>query len=313
MHTAKPSQVLFQTATLAVFLLSIAMIGASGCATGATGADGAQGPAGPQGPVGSEGPSGPQGPPGDAGTPLPFVSQRCPIGTSVIGFDDRANLICTGDTTDCSDSDGDGFFADCLPLDCDDANAAAFPGNLEICDSQDNNCDGIIDEGGICDGAVEPGAGDLQIVEVMVNPSGSDDLGREWVEILNLSGSLLNLNGCFILSSSGGSLLTVPSGFGAGQRAVLATTTDPAANGGLPQVDITYASAANFTNGAGEISIGCGILSPENVIDTFQYVGSTSGASIQIDSNGTQCDTPLGNMYGDGDTGTPGAQNPDCP
>ena len=29
--------------------------------------------------------------------PLPFVSQRCPIGTSVVGFDDFANLICTGE------------------------------------------------------------------------------------------------------------------------------------------------------------------------------------------------------------------------
>ncbi len=277
---------------------------------GAQGEQGAQGPAGSQGPVG---PEGPQGPPGDAGAPLPFVSQRCPIGTSVIGFDDLANLICTGDTTGCSDIDGDGFFADCLPLDCDDANAAAFPGNLEVCDGQDNNCSGIIDDGGICDGAVEPGAGDLQIVEVMVDPSAVADALGEWVEIVNLSGSLLNLTSCFIVTSSGGSLLNAPSGFGAGQLAVLANNSTPGLNGGLTQVDITYAPAASFNNNGGEISIGCGILSAENVIDTFQYVGSTPGVSIQIDSSGTQCDTPVGNTYGDGDTGTPGAPNPGCP
>ena len=31
--------------------------------------------------------------------------------------------------------------------DCDDTTAAAFPGNLEVCDEIDNNCDGTVDEG----------------------------------------------------------------------------------------------------------------------------------------------------------------------
>ena len=57
------------------------------------------------------------------------------------------------------DYDGDGFgdpnFSnnDCDPgtgyvdndLDCDDLNAAAFPGNTEICDNIDNDCDGDVD------------------------------------------------------------------------------------------------------------------------------------------------------------------------
>ncbi|HEX9825260.1 MAG TPA: MopE-related protein, partial [Flavobacteriaceae bacterium] len=64
-------------------------------------------------------------------------------------------------TTFYADNDGDGFgdanvsVEDCSApsgyvtndTDCDDANANAYPGNTEVCDGIDNNCDGQIDEG----------------------------------------------------------------------------------------------------------------------------------------------------------------------
>ena len=31
--------------------------------------------------------------------------------------------------------------------DCDDIDSYAFPGNVELCDDIDNNCDGQVDEG----------------------------------------------------------------------------------------------------------------------------------------------------------------------
>jgi len=54
----------------------------------------------------------------------------------------------------CDDADGDGFgtapspgCAGGLVLDCDDADPANYPGNAEVCDGFDNDCDGDVDEG----------------------------------------------------------------------------------------------------------------------------------------------------------------------
>jgi len=47
-------------------------------------------------------------------------------------------------STDYSDADGDGFsIAD---EDCDDADPANFPGQHEVCDGRDNDCDGVADD-----------------------------------------------------------------------------------------------------------------------------------------------------------------------
>ncbi len=49
-------------------------------------------------------------------------------------------------TQACTDVDGDAFFGDCLPSDCDDSESASFPGNPEICDGIDNDCNGLVDD-----------------------------------------------------------------------------------------------------------------------------------------------------------------------
>jgi hypothetical protein len=73
--------------------------------------------------------------------------------------------VCDGIDNDCNlqtdeglthDADGDGFTStdSCFGSkdDCDDNNAAIHPGAEEVCDKVDNNCNGQVDEGGVCKG-----------------------------------------------------------------------------------------------------------------------------------------------------------------
>ena len=55
-----------------------------------------------------------------------------------------------GDVCDnCIDVDQDGS---CNDIDCDDNDPNNYSGNIEICDGQDNDCDGLIDEELDCEG-----------------------------------------------------------------------------------------------------------------------------------------------------------------
>jgi subtilisin family serine protease len=66
----------------------------------------------------------------------------------------RIDCLAALQIRNCIDADGDGFWeaggASCPAgpyADCNDGDATVFPGNPEICDGKDNNCNGQIDEG----------------------------------------------------------------------------------------------------------------------------------------------------------------------
>jgi len=79
--------------------------------------------------------------------PVDFESMIDQIGTVL----EQGDLIDLADIPKCrshKDEDGDGVNGKKWNgRDCDDADDQNFPGNAEICDDQDNNCDGLADEG----------------------------------------------------------------------------------------------------------------------------------------------------------------------
>ena len=61
------------------------------------------------------------------------------------GVQDTHETADTGHTQDTAPSDGDGDGTS-PPTDCDDANANVYPGAAEVCNSEDDDCDGLVDD-----------------------------------------------------------------------------------------------------------------------------------------------------------------------
>ena len=73
------------------------------------------------------------------------VGEVLPSSDCVDGAADGLDNDCDGVVDEgCRDADGDGVP---WPTDCDDDDAAIFPGATETCNGRDDNCDGIPDEG----------------------------------------------------------------------------------------------------------------------------------------------------------------------
>ena len=114
---------------------------------------------------------------------------------------------CDNVTPDRLDRDGDGFTLcgdenDEGPGDCDDLNAVAFPGNPELCDTFDNDCDGEVDnldEDGdgrsVCLGVGDCNDADPTAYAVIVSENGDDEgLGTDEDPYATLATALANLD-----------------------------------------------------------------------------------------------------------------------
>ena len=78
--------------------------------------------------------------------------ESCDDGNKINGDGCSASCQIENNGT-CIDFDNDGYFAEggaCGVIDCKDDDFSINPGQTEICDSVDNNCDGTIDEGCEC-------------------------------------------------------------------------------------------------------------------------------------------------------------------
>ena len=153
----------------------------------------------------------------------------------------------------------------------------------------------------------------------MQNPAAVTDANGEWFEVYNPMSVAADLNGLSIQSGSSSHvdrwrrrLLLLP-----GQYLVLGINGETASNGGVP-VDYQYTGIA-LSNGSDSLSLldrsGSQIIDSVSWDDGLTFPDPT-GASMaladpalsnELGSNWCPSRTP----FGDGDLGTPGAEN-DC-
>jgi hypothetical protein len=112
---------------------------------------------------------------------------------------------------------------------------------------------GQCSEGGVYRAPVAPAAGSIVVTEVFPNPTGADsDHLWEWVELHALAA--FDLNGVVLDHSNGSNsrTFTVASDacvpVAAGQYVVLAGTSDPALNGGLPAATVAVTKKLDLYN-----------------------------------------------------------------
>ena len=205
--------------------------------------------------------------------------------------------------------------------DCDDSDAGINPDETDIPqDGIDQDCDGDDAPYTVAD-LVE---GDLIISEFMQNPAKVDDSLGEWFEVYNNSGGTLDLDGLYV-ADDGSDSFTVSGALlvDAGDYVVFGNNSDSKTNGGVT-VDYSYGTSMALANGDDEIVLAdsskLGTIYDEIAYDDGATFPDGSGASAQLNDdtwdagdNDDGSNWCLGTAsYGDGDLGTPGADNAVC-
>ena len=166
-------------------------------------------------------------------------------------------------------------------------------------------------------GAETPSPGDLVISEIMKNPDLVDDDFGEWFEVTNQTGAALRLDGLEVLDNDDDGFVVDTLTLPARGRVVFGASTDTALNGGAP-VDFGYdAEVFKLGNDDGRITLRLAGVD----LDVVSYDGTfpdEKGRSLTLatldaaenDAAAAWCSAT--SPYGDGDLGTPGAENDTC-
>ncbi len=157
-----------------------------------------------------------------------------------------------------------------------------------------------------------PRPGEVAIDELLVNPTG-DDLGREWIELMNRASEPLDLSQLHLATAS--TDVAVAAGtIAPGALLLLGQSVDPAKNGGAP-VAVAYSTKLILVNADGELSICLGACASGVVIDTVSWgaLGDDQTGHALIVDPATKGLCPASTPFGTaGSFGTPGGPNPPC-
>ncbi len=214
---------------------------------------------------------------------------------------------------DASVSCGNGVVQASIGEDCDDSNTLDGDGCSSFCQEETGFV--CVDQPSVC--RPNPGSGDLVITELMIDPAKVLDDAGEWFEVFNATNTELDLRGLVLGGKNDQDItITVSMPMASGMHFVFGANDNAAQNGGVT-VDFSYGTAINLSNGnADNLSLSIG----GTLIDQVSWVAPTSGRSRSLSgdkydsvSNDVPANFCLGvAVFGDGDQGTPGQQNPTC-
>lgn len=234
----------------------------------------------------------------------PYDCGSC-CGNEICDFEESCGT-CPFDCGSCLPHCGDGTVQEGIGEQCDD-------GGGEPADGCDENCQ------------VEPlpaPPGSIIIAEIMKDPIKTNDSVGEWFELYNASAADIDLNGWTVedlgidvqeLFSFEGVVIPAKSYF------VLARSGDPAENGGV-EADYVY-SKMHLGNYGDEVILKAGDVVIDQVIYDWDLFPKAQGRALSLDPAAMTaelndhaanwCEAEY--AHGDGDYGSPGLENPQCP
>ena len=234
---------------------------------------------------------------------------------------DGVDADCAGN--DDFDADFDGYVSDLFGgNDCDDTDASVNPDATEVLDDGiDQDCSGI-DLAGPVKVVADLPVGGMVITEIMHDTLVVVDADGEWFEIWNSTPDTYNLNGIKIQGASPAEAFTVVGDLlvESGGFVLFARHADPLGNGGVNGVDYEYERAIEFV-ATDQLSVTKGFGFIDIVTIGPAGITSPAGQSVSLDpdhfssvDNGLKANwCPGVDVFGDGDKGTPGQMNPQCP
>jgi hypothetical protein len=239
--------------------------------------------------------------------------------TATEGWYDGIDQDCDGESD--YDQDKDGEDSDLHGgTDCDDLLDTVNSLSTEVRDGLDNDCDNYCDEGLLA-------AGDLVITEFLKDPDAVSDTYGEWLEIYNTTGTDITLCQGWTLEDDDTDSANIVSEvlIPAGEYTVFVKNEDMTLNGGV-LADYEHGTGYILANGADEIVLlfndpvdGLFEMSRVDYLDGPGWPDAR-GKSISLDPDfysETDNDDVTNwchgtSTFGDGDVGTPGADNDEC-